>query len=103
MYTYNESGNEMSGKWDEYEIGCLGYENLDTWYEIRCSGYEMLVLGMKWKHNMKQKKISQGMKFLSKGMKKVFQVWIWGYEKSHSVWKKVVRYEKKFKGMKKTF
>jgi hypothetical protein len=29
------------------EIGCVGYENLDTWYEIPCSGYEMLVLGMK--------------------------------------------------------
>ena len=80
----------MSGKWDEYEIGCLGYENLATWYEMPCSGYEMLVLGMKWKHIMKQNKISQGMKFLSKGMKKVFQVW----KKKLKVWKK-------FKGMKK--
>jgi hypothetical protein len=62
MYTYNESGKEMSGKWDEYEIGCVVYENLATWYEIPCSGYEMLVLGMKWKHSMKQKQFSQGMK-----------------------------------------
>ena len=79
-----ESGNEKSGKWDdEYEIGCVGYENLATWYEIPCSGYEILVLGMKWKHSKKEKKFSQGMKFLYKGMKKVFKVWktIWRYEK----------------------
>ena len=71
-----EPVNEKSGKWDdEYEIGCLGYENLATWYERPCSGYEMLVLGMKWKHSIQQKKFSQGMKLLYKGMKKNFKVW----------------------------
>ncbi len=71
MCTYNESGNDMSGKWKEYEIGCWGYENLATWYEIPWSGYEILVLSMKWKHSIKQNKFSQGMKNVPKGMKQV--------------------------------
>ena len=120
MYTYNESGNEKSGKWDdEYEIGCVGYENLATWYEIPCSGYEMLVLGMKWKHSMKQKKIHKvwnfyrryekkfkdmkknlGYEIFFEGMKKVIQK-VWNF--CIRVWKKFLRYEKKFKSMKKTF
>ena len=41
----------MSGKWDEYEIGCVGYENLRYEKKIlryeKNSGYEIVFEGMK--------------------------------------------------------
>ncbi len=86
----------MSGKWNEYEIGCVGYGNLATWYEIPCLGYEMLVLGMKWNAQYETKTVFtryeifvwasekkfQGMKNILKVWKKI-RVWncFWGYEK----------------------
>ncbi len=55
----------MSGKWDEYEICCVGYENFVTWYETPCTGYEMPSDGyeneisMKFADNRHWKKVAR--------------------------------------------
>ena len=69
----------LAMRWVENEMSMkLVAWGMKTWplgMKYHDQGYKILVLSMKWKHSMKQKKFSQGKKFLYRGMKKVFKVW----------------------------